>query len=308
MKFNNGKSMKYLRIFFIVVISFAIFSSCSDLKEDVPASAPNLALHKDGIINPASPDFHGKLVANSNWDMKQCQQCHAANYNGGTAGASCYDCHTTPGGPEACNTCHGDFTNTLKIAPPRATNGNILSSERGVGAHTKHLSDNTIGKVVTCNECHTLPAAGFSDPSHIDETPGAELVFGAFTKLETNVPGGFNYQPSLGNFIPNPSFDFTAGTCSNTYCHGYFKNGNLDNVVSFTAQSQGAACGTCHGDASTGDPTPKTPSQGGTHPPNQNCQQCHFGVVEFNNGVYTIVDKNQHINGKLTIFGNEETY
>ena len=43
--------------------------------------------------------------------MKQCQQCHGSNYNGGTAQSSCYNsgCHNTPGGPEACNTCHGDF-------------------------------------------------------------------------------------------------------------------------------------------------------------------------------------------------------
>lgn len=285
-----------------------IFSSCSELKEDLTASAPIIALHKDGIINPASPDFHGRLVANSNWDMKQCQQCHAANYNGGTAKASCYDCHKNPGGPEACNTCHGDFTITTKIAPPRATNGNILSSERGVGAHIKHLYDNTIGKVVACSECHILPADVFSDPSHIDGSPGAELVFGDLTHLQTNVPSGFNYQPSLGNFIPNPGFDFTAGSCSNTYCHGYFKNGNLDNIVSFTAESKGSACGTCHGDPSTGDPTPKTQSQGGTHPSNPNCQLCHSGVVDFNNGVYTIIDKNQHINGKLTIFGSEKVY
>ena len=88
----------------------------------------------------------------------------------------------TPGGPEACNTCHGDFVNPLLIAPPRALNGAILPSERGVGAHTKHLSGNLIGKAVECSECHTLPN-GFNDPIHIDQTPGAELVFGSFTTI-----------------------------------------------------------------------------------------------------------------------------
>ena len=216
-------------------------------------------------------------------------------------------CHTQPGGPEACNTCHGDFANPLRVAPPRATSGAILSSERGVGAHSKHLSENNIGLVVECTQCHTYPNS-FSDPIHIDQTPGAEIVFGDFTKLNTNVPGGFNYSPGLGDFIPNPAFDSNAATCANTYCHGYFKNGNLNNVVSFTSQSQGSACGTCHGDATTGNPLPVTVAQGGTHPPNQNCELCHFGVVEVSGDTYTIVDKNQHINGKLTIFGNEETY
>lgn len=303
------KLMKYLLLFLTFCLSSIFFISCSDLKEDLNTSAPVISLHKDGIVNPASPDFHGNIVRSANWDMKECQQCHSANYSGGTAGTSCYNsgCHNTPGGPEACNTCHGDFANPLLVAPPRALNGAILSSERGVGAHTKHLSGNLIGKVVECTECHTIPN-GFSDPIHIDKTQGAELVFGNFTRMSTNIPSGFNYQQSLGDFIPNPSFDFSNGTCANIYCHGYFKNGNLNNVVSFTAQSQGAACGTCHGDPATGNPLPKTSSQGGIHPPNQNCELCHADVVSVQGNNYTIIDKNKHINGKLNVFGNEETY
>ena len=72
--------------------------------------------------------------------------------------------------------------------------------------------------------------------------------------------------------------------------------------------SQGSACGTCHGDVSTGSPLPKTPSQGGTHPPNQNCQLCHADVVEVSGATYTIIDKSKHINVKLNLFGNEEVY
>lgn len=299
--------MKYLILYLTIFLGSMLFISCSELKEDFNTTLPELALHKDGIVNPTSPNFHGNIIADNNWDMKQCQQCHSANYSGGTAGSSCYDCHTTPGGPEACNTCHGDFANPLRIAPPRATSGAILSSERGVGAHSKHLMDNRIGLVVECTECHTIPN-GFSDPIHIDQTAGAELVFGSFTRLITNVSGGFNYQPSLGNFIPNPSFDSNAGTCANTYCHGFFKNGNLDNIVSFTAQSQGSACGTCHGDVATGNPLPKTVAEGGTHPPNQDCGICHTGIIEVTGNTYTILDKNKHVNGKLNIFGSEYIY
>ena len=301
------KLMKYLSIIFLMIFTSLILISCSDLKEDLNTSAPELVLHKDGIVNPSSPDFHGNLVSEANWDMKQCQQCHASNYNGGTAGTSCYNCHTFPGGPEACNTCHGDFTNPLLQAPPRATSGAMLPSERGVGAHTKHLSNNLLGKAVECIECHTIPN-GFDDPNHIDQTPGAELVFGDLAKLATNVPGGLNYQPSLGDFIPNPSFNFSEGTCANTYCHGYFKNGNLDNVVSFTAESQGSACGTCHGNPATGNPLPKTTLQGGVHPPNQNCEICHGDVVSVQGNNYTIIDMNKHINGKLNFAGQEYTY
>lgn len=298
--------MKHLFLFFTIVFSTLIIVSCSEIREDLP-QAPEITLHKSGFSTPGSSDFHGKLIANSNWDMKQCQQCHASNYNGGTAQASCYDCHKLPGGPEACNTCHGDFVNPLKQAPPRALNGAISSSERGVGAHSKHLSDNIMGVAVECTECHTMPN-GFSDPIHIDNTLGAEVVFGDFAKLNTNIPSGFSYDAGLGDFNPNPTFNFEAGSCSNTYCNGYFKSGNTNNVVLFTAQSQGSACGTCHGDPTTGNPMPKTPAEGGTHPPNANCETCHLDEVSIINGVYSITDKSKHINGKLNIFGNEETY
>jgi len=300
------KIMKNLILFFLISISTLLIVSCSDIREGLPET-PDLSMHKDGFTIPSSPDFHGNVIRNLNWDMNQCKQCHGGNYNGGTTGTSCYSCHSNAGGPEACNTCHGVFSNPLKWAPPRGLTGAINSNERGVGAHEKHLYENTMGVVIVCNECHTLPS-NFADPIHIDQTPGAELVFGNFTKLSTNVPGGFNYQSSLGNFNPNPSFNYTNGTCSNTYCHGYFKNGNLDNVVLFTAQSQGAACGTCHGDPTTGNPLPKTPAQGGTHPPNEDCQTCHIGVVEVSGGNYTFIDKSKHINGKLNIFGQEHIY
>ncbi len=360
--------MKLKNLFLILPFSLLFFISCSELNKDIPTTSPNLSVHKEGFVDPASPDFHGYVFAGTDsLSFLDCAQCHASNFSGGTAKAACTDCHisitvhkdgiinpqspnfhgtfissvigwkiqecgtchssdfsggiasptclschTYEGGPEACNTCHGDFADTSKIAPPKSLSGAILSSERGVGAHTKHLSENVLGKAVECTQCHTVPNS-FSDPIHIDQTPGAELVFGDFAKLSTNVIGGFNYQSSLGDFNPDPSFDFTAGTCANTYCHGYFKNGNLDNVVLFTAQSDGSACGTCHGDPATGNPLPKTPSQGGVHPPNQNCASvfCHGDVVAIDyttTQIYTIIDKNKHINGKLNWSGTELTY
>ena len=301
--------MKYIILFTVLLFSSLLITSCSDLRDDVPVSAPKIFVHSDGIVNPSSPNFHGKLVLAKNWDMKQCQQCHSSNYSGGTAGTSCYNsgCHNTPGGPEACNTCHGDFANPLLIAPPRALSGAIMPDQRGVGAHTRHLRNNLVGKAVSCTECHIMPQ-GFSDPNHIDDIPGAEVIFGSFTKLETNVPGGFNYQPSLGTFSPNPSFDYPAGTCANTYCHGYFKNGNLDNIVSFTAQSQGSSCGSCHGNPTTGSPLPKTTAQGGIHPTREDCELCHSDVVAKQGNQYVIINKDKHINGKLNVFGDEQPF
>lgn len=298
--------MKNFILYNSIILISIILVSCSDIREDIP-QVPDLSMHKVGFTDPGSPNFHGNVIRNLSWNMTECKKCHAADFAGGYTGSSCLTCHSQTEGPEACNTCHGNFTDPSKIAPPRALSGALLSSERGVGAHNKHLFENTMGVVIECNECHKIPT-DFNDPAHIDNTPGAELVFGDFTKLRTNVPDGFNYQSSLGDFIPNPSFNYEAGTCSGTYCHGYFKNGNLDNVVLFTAQSQGSACGTCHGDPATGNPLPKTVAEGGTHPPNENCGTCHVGVVEASGGTFTIIDKTKHMNGKLNIFNQEHVF
>lgn len=298
--------MKNFILITSIVFAGLIISSCSDIRENLP-EAPDLSMHKDGFIIPGSPNFHGNVIRNANWDMNECKQCHAADYNGGTANASCYDCHSNPGGPEACNTCHGESSDPLRWSPPQSLSGAINPSERGVGAHLKHLIDNGIGLAVSCTECHTLPSS-FNDPNHIDKTSGAEIIFGDFSQLVTNIPTGFSYDQSLGDFIPNPTFNPSDATCSNTYCHGYFKNGNTTNVVAFTSQSEGAKCGSCHGDPNTGIPTPRTIEQGGTHPVVTNCAQCHPGVFEFDGTNYTIIDKSKHINGKLNIFGREEVY
>jgi predicted CxxxxCH...CXXCH cytochrome family protein len=279
------------------------------MNKDLPSS-PSVSIHKAGIKNPSSPDFHGKLISSTSWTMKECRQCHGANYQGGIitdASGNCMSCHSQPTGPEACNTCHGDFADPTKIAPPRALNGSISSEYPGVGAHVKHLYTNSFGKKVECNECHTVPTL-FSSPTHIDATPKTEIVFGNLTKKETNVPGTVDYDSGLPLFSPSPSYNFGNNSCSNTYCHGYFKNGNVDNVVSFTAGSNGAKCGSCHGNPTTGNPLPKTSAVGGTHPNVTSCNTCHSGVVNLINGNWVISDATKHINGLLNIFGQERDY
>lgn len=284
--------IKLLYISFIL-LSAVIISSCSDMRVDVKP-APEVGVHKEGITNPKSPNFHGVLIQNINWNLRECQNCHAADYSGGITGASCLTCHNQLAGPEACNTCHGDFRNPSVIAPNK-------------GAHFKHLYTFSNGKQVECIACHQIPS-NFNSAGHIDNTSGAEIIFSSLSIEETNEPTTQDYDAGLPLFTPNPSYTKTNQTCANTYCHGYFKNGNTDNVVSFTAGSNGAKCGSCHGDAATGNPLPKTSAQGGTHPNVTSCNSCHSGVVNLVNGQWVIADPTKHINGLLNIFGQEREY
>lgn len=250
-------------------------------------------VHKSGggIVNPQSPDFHGKYIAaNLGWDMRECGSCHAADYSGGIAAPSCLNCHTGTNGPEACNTCHGIFDDPTKIAP-------------NVGAHFAHLYENELGKQVDCNQCHTIPNS-FAAAGHIDSQNGAEIAFGSLAKLKTNSLGAYSQTSTLPEIVPNPSYNSNTKTCSNVYCHGYFKNGNTTNAVSFNGGSSAVNCGSCHGNPTTGNPLP-----GGSHPVVQNCSFCHSDVVSVSGNTYTIIDISKHINGKLNfVNGVEETY
>lgn len=283
--------MKYLIVYLTIFLSSVLFISCSDLKEDINTTVPELALHKDGIINPTSPNFHGKIISSNNWDMKPCQQCHAANYSGGTVEASCYDCHTQPGGPEACNTCHGEFADPLRSAPPRALEGSIFTTSPGVGAHTAHLYENSIGKEILCATCHTVPST-FGSESHLGSDNKAEINFG-----ELAVYSGVN-----------PNYSFSNNTCSDTYCHGnftFFKDSSSYSFIYTAATMVGnnfsakwnkvdgsqAECGSCHG-------LPPTGHRASTL---NECVNCHQGVVD-NQG--NIIDKTKHINGVKNVFGN----
>lgn len=277
----------------ITFLFLFIIAACSDMRVDVQP-APEINVHKEGILNPKSANFHGILIQNMNWKLSECQNCHAADYSGGITGASCLTCHTQPAGPEACNTCHGDFRNPSIIAPNK-------------GAHYKHLYTAATGNQVICVTCHQIPT-GFNSPGHIDDSKGAEVIFSSLALTETNENSTQDYDNSLPLFTPNPSYNKTNQSCSNTYCHGYFKNGNNENVVSFTEGSNGAKCGSCHGDVATGNPLPKTSAQGGTHPNVTACNSCHSGVVNLVNGVWVISDPTKHINGLLNIFGQERDY
>jgi predicted CxxxxCH...CXXCH cytochrome family protein len=273
-------------------------------------NAKGANIHGRGWESKASANFHGKVIAMANWDMRPCQQCHGATYAGGKVPSSCRTCHTNGAGPENCATCHGSATS---IAPPRDLSDGTSRTRRGVGAHQIHLTGSSIAVGMVCGDCHTVPAAAYQS-GHIDATPNAEVAMStALARTMTNKPGTPNYTSSLPTITPNPSYDENGIKCSNTYCHGNFKNGNTTFAPIWNdATGSQMACGTCHGDVSK--PTlleralPKTASVGGTHPTipsGWTCANCHTGVVDANT---RIIDPTKHINGKLTIGGQEIDY
>lgn len=266
-------------------------AGCSDLKETLPPVTQSDGVHPTGWLTKTSNDFHGKAVRDQGWDMRSCKTCHGGTYTGGTSGVSCRSCHTEILGPEHCNVCHGSASNS---APPRDLSGNTDKSFRGVGQHQVHVAGTARTSPVGCSTCHVLPAGDIYDPSHIDANPG---------QAEVNMTG-LAAKKTTGS-TPVPVYHVASTACSNTYCHGQFKNGNGDNPMFWVGGAAlSGACGSCHGDVSR--PTlaeralPKTAAQGGTHPNNLNCSGCHGDVV---NASLQFVDPSKHVNGYLNVFG-----
>jgi predicted CxxxxCH...CXXCH cytochrome family protein len=285
------------KVYLLLTVALFImvyFTGCSEVNKDVPTTVnESLSVHPTGFSDMSSSNFHGNysVMKAANWNIKECQRCHATNYSGGITKTSCLNCHSNQGGPEACNTCHGDFSDTSKIAPPRALNGDTDSTSVGAGAHYAHLyRPNSLrsSAFISCAECHTVPTSVWQ-AGHIDSTPGAELAFGDLSKKATD------------GFTPNPQYNKTAHSCANTYCHGYFKGGNATNVPVWNSAATGA-CGTCHGQGN-GNPVPGDETHTGINPEDCASFGCHSNVtISTKVGttyIFKFNDNSLHVNGSI---------
>lgn len=244
--------------------------------------------HPDGFGDAQSSNFHKSFFRTINWKLAECQACHGTDFAGGRVNVSCTTCHTQPAGPEACNTCHGDFTNPAQIAPPEDLSGNLDHTAVGVGAHQHHLEENDVTVPLSCGTCH--PAiTDFNDPRHIDNVPGAQMEF------DTQATDSGRLQPL---------WNHSSATCSNVYCHGNFVFsrdssanqwayadsvivGKSDPVVWTSEMVPADSCSFCH------DLPPQGHANFGTSV--TVCVTCHSSVVDGNG---KIIDKTRHINGK----------
>jgi len=224
--------------------------------------------------------------------------CHGAAspaWNGGAAEAACGTCHGKP--PPAphpaspqCTTCHGAVVDARQhiVSPAQHVNGrvDVIDLARGCtschgpvpgadggpptglgGAHAAHLAGGRVGRAVACNECHTVPA-DVAAPGHLDDTPGAEVP------LE-------GVLARTGGLTPR----FTAGTCSNTYCHGATLRGGAHTTPRWDEGRAATSCGGCHG-------VPYPDHRGPI------CSDCHGAVVD---SAFRIIRPDLHMNGRVDL-------
>lgn len=251
-----------------------------------------ITVHTEGIMDNHSNQFHGKFIESKNWNLAICSSCHGSDYAGGTKSPTCKTCHSSAQGPEACNSCHGDFANPSRVSPPRSLNNAVATTDPGVGAHIKHLTDLKLRPSLVCNDCHIVPG-GLKSAGHIDNSPKSEVIFSSFSDLG-----------------PSKSvYSFSSNKCSNNYCHGNFeyskstskyqfaysadkmKGANFEPQWNKVDGTQGA-CGTCHG----------LPPTGHTSSLLTSCANCHTGIVDKTG---KIIDITKHNNGKRNVYGEE---
>lgn len=225
------------------------------------------AYHPPGYADPANHGMDAK------YQRDTCVTCHGADLTGGSVGVSCDTCHTK-GWRTDCVFCHGGTDNTTG-APPRDIDN--ADTSLSFAPHTEHV---TRGEHPTygCSECHVTPTNALSS-GHLfsgDATAGlAEVTF----------TGGIS-----------ASGTYSAGTCSNSWCHG---NGQGNNG-SVTATST-VSCGTCHGTGETSESSWERMS--GQHHKHVNdarltCDTCHGGTVDASDA---IIGPDQHVNGVVEV-------
>jgi predicted CxxxxCH...CXXCH cytochrome family protein len=237
----------------------------------------NDSLHIDGIVevqiegnHPFGPPYvanHTGYLRIQLFPLEVCQACHGDDYSGGVSDVSCLTCHTFAGGPEACNTCHGNFlgdpSEPANQAPPLDVARNTTTDSIGVGAHQTHLLGGIYTDGIVCSSCHVIPDA-WDSPGHIESGP-AELDF-----------SGLSVEGEA-----DPMWDRQSQDCSDTYCHR--PGVPIWTIVDGTQ----AACGDCH------TIPPPSPHPNATL---DECYNCHSRVI---NETGTIIDTHLHLDGTV---------
>lgn len=123
----------------VVIIGAAalMFQACSEPQEAPTGVQNEVSVHGEGWMSKSSPQFHGAVLADQNYNAEDCRPCHGSQYDGGTSGVSCYQCHASYPHPpsgwvngsnshhaflksnsydlESCQGCHGQDYSVVKI-------------------------------------------------------------------------------------------------------------------------------------------------------------------------------------------------
>lgn len=239
---------------------------------DSGAPARRGAMHKPGMVDPRSTDFHGRILRLQRWapmfdpeNPGACGRCHPGApvrpeaIRGTAAGATpCTSCHdTNEDGSFACTTCHG---NGDQPAPPRDPCFFPVEPD----AHLAHVTAGRwSNRILACTTCHPARDSNVRTGTHGDGH--VDVVF----------------DPELAG--ATATFDPTTGRCTND-CHS--RGG--DRRLFAWRSTDDAQCGDCHA----------IPPEG--HYPGT-CDRCHAevsaegelvespvlhldGIVEYGNG------------------------
>lgn len=280
--------MKSIKLSFagIWVTAFLLFSGCSELNDPVSRNR-GLAVHPQGITDVGSTNFHGKIIRDLYWDIRECRGCHGVDYSGGIANATCNTCHEQT--PEDCTVCHGEESRPSG-EPPVDLAGNDSPDARGVGLHMLHVNGGAFSDGVDCQSCHIVPDSLFA-AGHLDGQLPAEVTFSGLAVVSSAMPSrspdGLSCSDSYchGNW----SLAQSASARANAYTAETMTGSNA--VVTWTSQSS-EECGICHG----------LPPNGHLDVTINQCTLCHLGVVD---GDGQIIDRSKHINGRVNVYGEE---
>lgn len=233
--------------------------------------------HADGLLE------FGFLVSNSGSSGAFYNQGTHAPGSGGYGTCGNTNCHSnvqadggasgpsawgTPtwGAASTCSDCHGDVPAT--------------------GKHATHVT--TLGFL--CNDCHNGAGAGTG-------LHGNGIInFGAISSNATSIVYGQDGSIGSNGY----------STCSNTYCHGNYTNGN-----NATPNWGGtAACGSCHNATATTPPNTvahnRHAGNGGAWQLNRPCTDCHGATAGASGHMNFNVAWNLNISNSL--FGANAKY
>jgi predicted CxxxxCH...CXXCH cytochrome family protein len=232
-------------------------------------------VHEPGILNPRSPQWHGRLASQDHFapitdrdDPRVCGRCHAGapvtprDARAPAAGApACTQCHRAPDGVLACGTCHGD--GAARAYPPR---DRCAFPSPAHDAHRAHLQPSRLREgVLACASCHARAdetLSGGHGNGHVD------------IRFDTAVAG------------EDAAFDAKTGTCT-VGCHDH--GGGRAKPQWHSAGP--VRCGDCHG-------APPADHFAGA------CNDCHTDV---NDDGTALTDVALHMNGRVDIKGGPES-
>jgi predicted CxxxxCH...CXXCH cytochrome family protein len=247
-----------------------------------------------------------------------CDKCHPAGATATTMSGTALTVHVNKVvnllADRGCAMCHGDLNaasavlrTDARAAPGYNANaadtlGNTsatLPAAVAVGKHNKHLLGTTFrpGGAAVCGDCHQVPAVD-TDRTHatgvnaLGQGSRATVTFGTFSQMGS---GSTSYGPTYTGSTTGGGTN-TAGTCSNTYCHGakWVGNANYEGTAAGMAPSfTGAAmvCGSCH------QAPPNSGNHAGVVAGNTNCQGCHTGYNCFPATLAACVVPANHLDG-----------